>query len=119
MFGNENTKQSVPQRNQAPLVQVPQQTVSTAHQDQTSAQNSTWAFIVLGILYFVWAMVDQHEKVKNMVKPSNLAFNFRTIGLVLLTVIVGMNVLKITLAKLIAWTKAPILKALAHVVGNV
>lgn len=61
-------------------------------------------FLALGlVLYFVWALVEQHERVRNAVRPQNVGLNLRNIAVILLTVVLGLNLLKVITAKLCAW----------------
>jgi len=58
---------------------------------------------VLVLLYLAYAVLEQHEKLRSALKPENVAVNLRNILVMLLTVILGINVLKIAAAKLVVW----------------
>ena len=59
---------------------------------------SAWALVVLLALYVVWAMVQQHQKLRDQVKPSNLALNFHNLIATALTVVVSLGLVKLLLA---------------------
>lgn len=78
--------------------------VSSATQKDTQRFNATPVILAaLALLYFVWAMLERHEKIETAIEPKNAAFNLRHIGLTLLTVLLGFGLLKVLLAKLAAW----------------
>jgi thiosulfate reductase cytochrome b subunit len=59
--------------------------------------------VVLVLLYVSYALLEQHERLRSALKPENIAVNLRNIVVMLLTVILGINVLKIAAAKCVAW----------------
>lgn len=59
--------------------------------------------IALVLLYVVYSLVEQHEKVRSAIKPENIAINLRNIVVMLATVVLGINVLKIGAAKAVVW----------------
>jgi hypothetical protein len=61
-----------------------------------------WLAIGLA-LYFVWAVLEQHERIRSAVKPQNIGVNLRNLAVILVTVVLGLNLLKILAAKLCAW----------------
>lgn len=67
------------------------------------AQSFPIVLALLFGLYFLWAIVEQHEKLKSAIKPQNVGLNLRNIGVILITVILGLNLLKILSGKLCAW----------------
>lgn len=68
-------------------------------------QSFTFPFVLAGlvILYLVYAIIERHEKLAGAIKPSNVAINLRNIAVILVPVVLGLNVLKILGAKLVAW----------------
>jgi hypothetical protein len=59
--------------------------------------------VALVLLYVVYAIVEQHQKIRSALNPSAIAVNLRNIVIVLLTVVLGINVLKIAAAKTVTW----------------
>lgn len=59
--------------------------------------------VALVLLYLVYALLEQHQKIRSALNPSAIAVNLRNIVIMLLTVILGINVLKIAAAKAVAW----------------
>jgi hypothetical protein len=64
---------------------------------------TTTALVVLLGLYVVWAFVAAHERVRDQVQPRNIGINLWNLGVIALTVIVAINLAKVTLTKLAAW----------------
>ncbi len=62
-----------------------------------------WFLVTLIIVYLVWAAVEQHERIKESVSPSNIALNVRNILAISFTAIIGIVWLKILFTKLTAW----------------
>lgn len=101
----------------APRVQAQTQVVSQQQQNDNAANGTLWAIVGLIVAYVLWAVIEQHQKVKDAVKPTNIAFNLRNMFMILFTVILGQNILKVLLVKLAAW-KVPFAKTMLHVVGG-
>jgi thiosulfate reductase cytochrome b subunit len=59
--------------------------------------------VALVLLYVVYAILEQHQKIRSALNPSAIGVNLRNIVIMLLTVILGINVLKIAAAKAVAW----------------
>lgn len=59
---------------------------------------SAIAFAVFILLYLIWALVQQHEKVKDQIQPKNLAFNFHNLFAIFLNVVVALGLFKLLLA---------------------
>jgi uncharacterized protein YacL len=62
-----------------------------------------WVIVSFVVLYLVWAMVEQHERVRNAIEPSNVAINVRNLAFVAFTAILGIVILKVAFTKLTAW----------------
>jgi hypothetical protein len=77
------------------------------------------AFVLGGaiVLYLVYAVLERHERLRDAVKGQNVLINLRNIAVILTTVVVGINLLKVLAAKLVAW-KVPGAVHFAHIVGN-
>lgn len=63
----------------------------------------SWVLVVLVGLYLLWAIVHQHEKVQEQIKPSNVAVNLHNLFAIALPVIVFILLLKVFTAKYQAW----------------
>jgi hypothetical protein len=63
-------------------------------------------WLIIAGAYILWAVLHQHEKVRDAIKPGNVAANLHNILLIFLAVLVSMPLAKITLAKLGAWVPA-------------
>lgn len=77
-------------------------------------------WIVLGGLFVLWAVVHQHEKVREAIKPGNVAVNLHNILLIVLATVVGINFVKIALAKTAVWLpiSKPVVVPLLTLVGG-
>lgn len=69
------------------------------------------ALVILG-LWMVWAVVQQRQRIKDQIQPSNIALNFHNLITFLLSALIIFGLWKIFLAKCIAW-KIPGAKAVA------
>lgn len=80
---------------------------SATRQAQSSGSDSLaltpWLLVTFIALYLVWAALEQHQRIKEAVSPSNIAINARNILFVGFTAIVGIVWLKIAMTKLTAW----------------
>jgi hypothetical protein len=87
----------------------PQLAVTPAGPAQGSGSSSSgsvtpWVVLGLAVLFFIWTVVEHHsERVRNAVSPQAIGLNVRNIAVILLPVIIGVNVLKIAVAKYKAW----------------
>ncbi len=77
----------------------PSQATVTAQHQQSWSSGGVWVFVGLIIAYFVWAFVEQHEKVKSALEPHNMALNFRNMFLVVFTVALASLWLKVLTTK--------------------
>lgn len=62
-----------------------------------------WVVVTFVVLYLVWAVVEQHERIQNAVEPSNVAINVRNLIFVAFTAILGIVLIKVAFTKLTAW----------------
>jgi hypothetical protein len=76
-----------------------------------------WVYAGLVVLYLVYAVIEQHEKLKSAIEPKNIGINLRNIAVILVPVILGINLLKILSVKLVAWG-VPGAKYFVAIVGN-
>ncbi len=57
--------------------------------------------LVAGVaLYFVWAILEQHEKLKSAIQPKQIGINLRNLLVIMVTVVLGLNLFKIGAVKL-------------------
>jgi hypothetical protein len=75
---------------------------ATAAEDTHDAV-TPWALVGLLVVYLAWALLEQHQRIKSQVRPSNVAMNLRNLVAIILPVILGIALLKIALAKLHGW----------------
>src|SRR5579883_3516835 len=59
---------------------------------------SAWAFAALIVLYVVWALVQQHQRLREQIQPKNIALNFHNLFAVALQVVVALGLIKLVLA---------------------
>jgi hypothetical protein len=59
--------------------------------------------LVLAVgLYFVYALLEQHERFKNAIQPKAIGINFRNIAVIMVTVVLGLTLFKVGAIKLSA-----------------
>ena len=88
----------------APTATVPLRSPSSQQAASSTTNNFLpYALLGLGILYFVWAWLEERESVRNAIKPQNIRVNVLNLLKVVLMVVVGLGFLKLGLAKLAAW----------------
>ena len=73
-----------------------------------SPMGSLVVWLILGGLYVLWAVLHNHQKVRDAIKPGNIAANLHNLLLVFLAVVVSMPLAKILLSKVSVWV--PVLK---------
>lgn len=60
--------------------------------------------LILGVaLYFVWALLEQHERFKAAIQPKQIGINLRNLLVIMVTVILGLNLFKIAAVKISVW----------------
>ncbi len=60
-------------------------------------------WLLIGVaLYFVWAIVEQHQRLKSAIQPKHIGINLRNLLVIMVTVVLGLNLFKILAAKLSA-----------------
>lgn len=64
---------------------------------------SSIALAVLIAMYVIWSVVQQHEKLRDQVKPSNIAANFHNLLTIFLSVIVSLGLVKLLIALLLKY----------------
>ena len=64
------------------------------------------AWLVLGGLYVLWAVLHNHQKVREAIRPGNVAANLHNLLIVSLAVVVSMPLAKILLSKASVWIPA-------------
>ena len=58
---------------------------------------SAIAFAVLVIAYVVWALIQQHQKLRDQVQPKNIALNLHNLFAIMLQVVVALGLFKLLL----------------------
>ena len=99
MFGGTGTFTALPNAAVANSTSSGKQTRSTFG---TAGENgpSAIAFAVIIVLYLVWALVQQHQKVKDQIQPKNIAMNFHNLFAVAIQVVVALGLIKLLLVLL-------------------
>lgn len=106
MYGRESTSQKTNQVAPTPSPASGTQLISRASGDPETQALTWYPFVLLGgvVLYFVWAILEQHEKIKGSLKPQAIGINLRNLAVVMVTVILGLNIFKIAAVKYSAFT---------------
>lgn len=105
MLGREATRTRTSQL--APAPQGPSPTVSQRTSGDPDKTAIRFFPIALGLsiaLYFVWAILEQHQRIKAALEPRSIGLNIRNIAVILATVVLGLNVFKIGAVKYSALT---------------
>lgn len=108
MYGRDTTTRSV-NRSQIAPTPTPAtgtQLISRASGDpeKTAQVWFPYALAIAVVLYFVWAVLEQHQRVKSALKPQAIGINLRNLAVVMVTVILGLNIFKIAAVKYSALT---------------
>jgi len=79
--------------------------------------------IVAVALYFVWALLEQHEKIKTAIEPKAIGINLRNLVVIMVTVVLGLNLFKIAAVKIsvfLGWLTKGRIRArwLVYLAGN-
>lgn len=72
--------------------------------EQTAFRFFPFVLIAAVVLYIVYALLEQNEKLKTAIEPKAIGINFRNIAVMLVTVILGLNIFKIAAVKYSALT---------------
>lgn len=98
---------------------IPSAAAASAAASRDGAHPLTTAFILAGlvVLYLVYAVLERHEKLAGAIKGQNMALNLRNLAVMLATVVIGINLLKVLGVKLVAWG-IPGAKHFLSFVGN-
>jgi hypothetical protein len=65
-----------------------------------------FVLIIAVALYFVWAILEQHQKIKTALEPKAIGINLRNLAVIMVTVVLGLNLFKIAAVKislLVSW----------------
>lgn len=54
------------------------------------------------VLYFVWAILEQHQRIRNAIQPKQIGINLRNLLVIMVTVVLGLNLFKVLAVKLSA-----------------
>lgn len=109
-------------------IQQPPVSAASARPSGKTAEAASIAmlpFWLIGLvaLYFLWAILEQHEKIKSAIQPKQIGINLRNLLVIMVTVVLGLNLFKVFAAKLSAtlssWTRGKIrLRWLVYLAGN-
>jgi hypothetical protein len=105
MYGREtkNSGAKTNQIQQAPKVAAPK--VGSSGRSNSGADAQALSFfpfvlIIAVALYFVWALLEQHEKLKTAIEPKAIGINLRNLLVIMVTVVLGLNLFKIAAVKI-------------------
>jgi hypothetical protein len=90
---------------------------------QTQAAGWTpWVLLALLLLWVGWALVERHQKVRNLVQPKAIGLNLRNLAAIILPVILALSLLRLALVKLNVFLSGvpyvqPLVGALIQLVG--
>ncbi|HXJ28219.1 MAG TPA: hypothetical protein VNH17_21055 [Streptosporangiaceae bacterium] len=108
MYGRDNTA-TVNRSQVAPAPSAPptQSGGSRVKTTQQAAALGIFPFVLVAavVLYFVWALLEQHERVKSAIQPKAIAINLRNLAVIMATVILGLNIFKVAAVKYSAITQ--------------
>ncbi len=102
----------------APLPMIAGGKGAAAKSNEAHEIATPWALAALVFLYLVWAVLEQHQRVRNQLRPQNIALNVRNLIAIVLPVIIGISLLKILATKLVGWG-VPGANLLLRLVGGV
>ena len=96
MYGSKKTAPS------SQIAPTPSPSPSRAGVGAAKSRGSSfpWVLITAVALYFVWAILEQHEKLKAAIKPQAIGINLRNLALIMVTVVLGLNLFKVLAVKL-------------------
>lgn len=80
-------------------------------------QGTLWALVAFIGVYVAWAYIELHQPIRESVAPKNIAINIRNMLLITFTVVIGINIAKVALAKMAAWG-IPAAGYMLTIVGN-
>lgn len=105
MYGRESTRPRSSQIAPAPRGPAPSTSQRTSGNADAQAIRFFPIALVLAVaLYFVWAVLEQHQRIKAALEPRSIGINFRNVAVILATVILGLNLFKIAAVKYSALT---------------
>lgn len=103
----------------SPQIAVTPNAPASSSRSSSSSTVTPWVVLGLAVLFFIWTLIEHHSpRVRNAVSPQAIGLNVRNIAVILLPVIIGVNVLKIAVAKYKAWSLPGADTAVA-IIGNV
>jgi len=109
MYGRETKSSKTNQIQPTPTqnsVKVGTGAGSRGASDAASTLMLPFVLIIAVALYFVWALLEQHEKIKTAVEPKAIGINLRNLLVIMVTVVLGLNLFKILAVKIsvfLAW----------------
>jgi hypothetical protein len=95
---------------------------ASAGSQQQASSWSPWVLLALLGLWVGWALVERHQKVRNLVQPKAIGLNIRNLAAIILPVILALSLLRLALVKLNVFLSGvpivqPIVGALIQLVG--
>ncbi len=79
---------------------------SRSQSDAAATLMLPFVLIIAVALYFVWALLEQHQKIKTALEPKAIGINLRNLLVIMVTVVLGLNLFKILAVKIslfISW----------------
>ncbi len=79
---------------------------SRSQSDAAATLMLPFVLIIAVALYFVWALLEQHQKIKTALEPKAIGINLRNLVVIMVTVVLGLNLFKILAVKIslfISW----------------
>ena len=104
MYGRESTRSTINRNQVAPTPSQARNLASSGDADSTAVRWFPLTLLLAVALYFVWAIAEQHQRIKTAIEPKAIGVNFRNIAVILATVILGLNLFKIAAVKYSALT---------------
>ena len=71
--------------------------------DQGSVGKIPYVLLGIVVIYFLWAYISQHERIRESLQVSNIAANIHNIVTVTIMAVIGLVTAKLLFTKLAAW----------------
>jgi len=72
---------------------------SNSAADQQAVSWAPFVLIIAVALYFVWAILEQHQRIRTALEPKAIGINLRNLLVIMVTVVLGLNLFKIFAVK--------------------
>lgn len=100
MYGRDTATSGAKTAQIAPTPPIAASRPSAKKSTDQSMAMYPWVLVIGVALYFVWAILEQHEKLKNAIQPKQIGINLRNLLVIMVTVVLGLNLFKIGAVKL-------------------